>query len=442
MAQNYGFSRFMVVWSGQLISNIGSGLTAFTLGLFVYQTTESATSYALLMLFSFLPSLLLKPVGGVLADRFDRRLMMITGDLGSAMGLLFILGWLLSGHLALWQIYTGAAISSVFAALQNPAYKASVSDFLPEERFAQASGLMQLAASSQYLVSPVLSGFLFNRIDIKYILLIDMATFFIAVLAVFFVRANQATSLRKVEKPQLFSEMREGFHAITGNKGIVILIAITSVLCFYIGFLQTLFGPMLLHLMDAESFGVTQALCAAGLLVSSLLIGVMGGSERHVSTISLSLFLVGLFYAWIGCSTNRHFIIVSGFLFFFTLPFVQTSLEVLIRRNVDNEKQGRVWSIISLVTQLGYPVAYGLAGPLADDVFNPLLMEQGLLAPTVGRLIGAGTGRGIGLMFIIAGVLVILLAAAISRNRAIRDLEKGEGQGEPFPPAGLGQANT
>lgn len=422
-ARMNSISQFLIVWAGQLISNIGSGLTAFTLGVFVYQRTHSATSYALIMFFSFLPALLLKPIGGVLADRFDRRLMMIIGDLGSALGLVFILSFLVSGNLALWQIYAGAAISSAFTALHNPAYKASVSDFVSEDMYARASGLMQLAATSQFLISPIIAGLLFAVMDIKYIIMIDILSFLIAVLAVFWVRQSQVPSRTQHPEQRFLRELKDGLLTITVNGGLVVLVAITAVLCFYMGFIQTLMGPMLLNFIDPRSFGIAQSICATGLLVSSLLIGVFGGTKNHVTTMSLSLALVGLFYALIGVTSNVYLIVIFGFLFFFGLAFVQTSLEVLIRQNVANEKQGRVWSLISVVTQLGYPAAYGLAGPLADRVFNPLLLKDGPLASTVGRMIGTGPGRGIGFMFVICGVLVMLLAATAGRIRAVRALE-------------------
>ena len=349
---------------------------------------------------------------------------MIIGDLGSAFGLLVILGFMVSGNIALWHIYIGAAISSVFAAFQNPAYKASVSDLVTKEMYARASGLMQLAVTSQYLVSPVISGILFSVMDIKYILVIDIMTFLVAALTVFWVQKCVAPVQMEHEQMHFFSELREGLLTITVNKGLVVLITITSLLCFYIGFLQTLLGPMMLNSITPKSFGIAQSICASGLLVSSLLIGVFGGSKSRVKTMSLFLALVGLFYAFIGVSTNIYIIIISGFLFFFALAFVQTSLEVLIRQNIDNEKQGRVWSLISVVTQLGYPLAYGLAGLLADYIFNPLLLNNGLLASSVGRIIGTGQGRGIGFMFIISGVLVIILAVTTNRIKAVRSLEQ------------------
>lgn len=133
--ENKSFLNFLILWVGQLISSIGSGLTAFSLGIFAYHKTQTATSFALITLCSFLPSILLRPIGGVIADRFDRRVMMILGDLGSALGLVLILSIMLTDTIELWQIYLGVCISSVFVALQNAAYKASATDLLTEDQY-------------------------------------------------------------------------------------------------------------------------------------------------------------------------------------------------------------------------------------------------------------------------------------------------------------------
>ena len=85
------FSKFLVIWLGEFITSIGSGLTAFALGVYVFQTTGSAAAVSLTTLFAFLRTIMLNPVGGVLADRYDRRLMMICGDLFSAFGLVYML---------------------------------------------------------------------------------------------------------------------------------------------------------------------------------------------------------------------------------------------------------------------------------------------------------------------------------------------------------------
>ncbi len=131
--------KFMTVWAGQLLSAVGSGLTAFALGVYVFQMTGSAASYSFTIFFSFLPCFVLLPFTGVLADRFDRRKLMIIGDTGATTGLIFILAVMLSGKLALWHIYLGVALSSVFTSIQLPAYKAMITDLVMEEHYSIAA---------------------------------------------------------------------------------------------------------------------------------------------------------------------------------------------------------------------------------------------------------------------------------------------------------------
>lgn len=416
-------NKFFIVWAGQMVSAIGSGLTAFTLGVYAFQTTGMATSYALMILFAFLTSFLLSPIGGVLADRFDRRLLIIIGDLGAAGGLLFILAMMYFGKIELWQIYLGVSISSVFVAVHAPAYKASVSDLVPPDAYAKASGLVQLAGAAQFLVAPLVAGLLMGFLEIKYILIIDICTYVFAIVAMIVVRQRMASFVSAQDKLGVFEELKEGFRATVTNRGILSLIGITALILFYIGLLQTLFGPMVLSITDAKTLGMAQSACAIGMLVSSLFIGVYGRKKNHAASLALFLGLMGIFFALIGLSTNIIFIVLPGFLFFFTVPFVNSSIEVLIRNNIDNAMQGRVWAFVSVITYTGSMLAYLSAGFLADHVFNPLFQADGMLVYSVGNLIGAGAGRGIAFMFIISGLSVTALSFLIYRSRKIRALE-------------------
>jgi MFS family permease len=371
----------------------------------------------------FLPPLLLKPYGGVLADRYDRRLMMVVGDLGATLGLLFIFLIMLRGNIELWQIYLGIATSSIFSAFQEPAYKALITDLLPEAQYAKASGLMQLASSAQYLISPFLAGILLTLIDIEFIFLIDISTLLIASSIVIWVRKTLGRTAIKQSEQNTIADFREGIQEFSKNKGVVNLVITTMFVLFFVGLLQSLFTPMLLNLTTVKTVGISQSICATGILIGSLFIGVFGSKNKHVKTLSISLFISGIFFANLGLSTNIIFITLAGFTFFATLPFINTSIEVLIRKNIDNSKQGRVWSIISTITYLGSIVAFAVAGFLADKIFNPLLELDGLLVETAGLIVGAGKGRGIALMFIISGLMISMIALFIWRNNKIKILE-------------------
>ena len=125
-----GYRKFLLLWAGQMVSAIGGGLTSFGLGVYVFEQTGSAASMALVTLLAFLPTLVLSVPAGVLADRYDRRLMMMLGDGLSTLGILYILICMLRGGAALWQICVGVLVSSVFSALLEPAYRATVTDLL------------------------------------------------------------------------------------------------------------------------------------------------------------------------------------------------------------------------------------------------------------------------------------------------------------------------
>ncbi|AKB73970.1 Macrolide-efflux protein [Methanosarcina lacustris Z-7289] len=423
------YSKFLLIWFGQFISIIGSGLTIFSLGVYVYQQTGTASSYVFILMCAFLPPFLLKPYGGILADRHDRRLMMVIGDSGSTLGLLFIFIMMLKGNIELWQIYLGIAISSTFSAFQEPAYKALITDLLPENQYAKASGLVQLASSAQYLISPFLAGILLTIMDIKFVFLIDVATFLIASSIVIWIR--NISGITQITKPEQnnMADLKEGIQEFSKNRGVVNLVITTMFVLFFVGLLQSLIIPMLLNLTTVKAAGITQSICASGILIGSLFIGVFGNKNKYVKTLSISLFISGIFFANLGFSTNIAYVTLAGFLFFATLPFINTSIEVLIRKNIDNSKQGRVWSIISMVTYLGSIIAFAVAGFLADKIFNPLLEPEGLLSETAGSIIGVGESRGIALMFIISGLMISIIALLIWKNKKIKELENIEGQG-------------
>lgn len=414
--------KFLMIWSGELISSIGSGMTAFALSVYFYQTTGSATYVSLITLLAYLPTVLLSPLGGVLADRYDRRLLMIIGDLFSGLGLVYVLWNIQTGSDSMLPICIGVTFNAVFVALLEPSFSATITELLTEEEYAKASGMVQIAGNAKFLISPALAGILLAVADIRLILLIDIGTFLITVTTVAIVRKSVGKAV-KTERQSIGREMRLGFAEINKSKGIRILIILMSFVCFFVGILQTLTSPMVLAVSNAETVGIMESLCAVGMLLGSVFIGILGIKKNFSTVLCVAGILSGIFIALTGVNKS---IFVTGagiFLFFLALPFMNTSADVLIRKNIPNELQGRVWGIISLLSQTGTVLAYALSGVLADYVFEPLLSDNGVLSDSIGALIGTGTGRGIGFMLILSGICIIPAAFAIGRSRSIRSLQ-------------------
>lgn len=402
-----GYKKFLLLWAGQMVSAIGGGLTSFGLGVYVFEQTGSAASMALVTLLAFLPTLVLSVPAGVLADRYDRRRLMMLGDGLSALGILYILICMLRGGAALWQICVGVLVSSVFSALLEPAYRATVSDLLSREEYSRASGLVSLAGSARYLISPLLAGLLLAVSDIRLLLVIDICTFFLTVIVTGAVKRGLAAKPPEVRESFL-SSLRGGWRAVTQKRGVMLLIAAASVLTCFMGAFQILAEPLLLDFTSSTVLGVAETICACGMLVSSLLLGIRGIRRGYVRVLCVSLLLAGAAMVVFGLKEDIYLICVSGFCFFAMLPFANNCLDYLVRTNIPAEVQGRAWGLIGFLSQIGYVVAYGAAGVLADGIASAM---------------HTGVGRGAAAVIVLAGALLAISAIALYRIRAVRELE-------------------
>ena len=402
---NYG--RFILLWAGEFISSIGGGLTSFGLGLYIFQKTGSAADMAMLTLLGFLPALVLKVPAGVLADRYDRRLLMMIGDGLSGLGVLFILICMLQGEASLWQIYLGTTVSSVFSALLEPSYTATITDLLTKEQYSKANGLVSMAASSRYIFSPVIAGFLLAVSDIKLILIIDICTFFLTVVAAAIVRSGITTSIKNEPEP-FFKSMKEGWAAVTAKKGLVVLVVVSSLICLFMGVFQVLGEPFVLSFADSKTLGIVETAAASGMLVTSIILGIKGIKKNFVRALWIGLVVSGVGMALFAVCENPYVICAFGFLFFAALPFANNSLDYLVRTNIPDELQGRAWGFLGFISQLGYVAAYGLSGVTAD---------------LVGKVTGGGVGKGSAITVTCAGICLIIVALVMSGIKKIRELE-------------------
>lgn len=409
LSNKYNFHRFLLLWSGELVSSIGSGLTSFGLGVYVFEQTGSAANMAFVTLLAFLPTLLFSVPAGVLADRYDRRLLMMIGDGCSALGILFILFCVLRGGASLTEICIGVTISSVFSSLLEPSYRATVTDLLDAEEYSRASGMVSLAGSARYLISPVLAGALLTISDIRLLLILDVSTFFLTVICTEVVRKGLEAKIAK-EKEPLFTALHTGWQAVTEKRGVFLLILLASVMTCFMGAFQILAEPLILDFADSATLGIAETVCASGMLVSGLFLGARGIKKGYLKILSLSLTVAGIAMIIFGLKENIYLICAAGFLFFAMLPLANNCLDFLVRTNIADELQGRAWGFIGFLSQIGYVVAYGLAGVMADGI---------------GEQLQIGVGRGAAAVIMASGVLLAVMALAIYPIKAVRDLEKG-----------------
>ncbi len=417
------FKKFTILWLGQLIASIGHGLTTFALGVFAFSISNQAMASSLVMVFGFLPTVLLTVPAGILADKYDRRLLMILGDGLSALGLVVILIAKIIGTINLGIILIGVAISAVFSALMQPAFMATISDLLPKEEYTKATGMTQIAGSAHYLISPLLAGFLMEAYGLEMILIVDILTVIVTVTVTGYVRKGLET--KEYAGESAFKEdLKEGWLVLKGKQGVFVLVIIATLLTFFMGFIQNLSSPYFLSFSDSKALGQSMSISALGMLVSGILVGVFSIKEGFIKKLVLALLMAGFFMVGFAATENFYIITISGFLFFASLPVINSCLDYLVRINIENKFQGRVFAFIGLISQMGFVVAYILSGALADGFFTPALMENGLFANSFGKLIGTGPSRGIALEIMLAGVLMSLSSLLIIAKKEVTNLEK------------------
>ena len=405
------FGKFLLLWIGELISSVGGGLTSFGLGVYVFERTGSAASMALVTLLAFLPTLILSVPAGVLADRYDRRLLMMLGDGCSALGIIYILICMMHGEASLLQICIGVFVSSVFSSLLEPSYRATVSDLLTREEFSKANGLVSLAGSARYLISPLVAGLLLSVSDVKLLLIIDISTFVLTVISTAVVKRGIETKPGDEEK-SFIESLKEGWNAVHSGQGIFLLILVSAAMTLFLGVFQILAEPLILSFADSKTLGIGETICASGMLASSLVLGMRGIKKKYVKVLEISLMLAGLFMIGFGIWENIFVICGFGFLFFAMLPFANNCLDYLVRTNIPDELQGRAWGFIGFLSQTGYVVAYGTGGVLAD---------------LAAKLLDADIGRGAGMVIMISGVCLSVVALMMVKIKSIQDLEIRKG---------------
>lgn len=416
---------FFIIWGGQLVSIMGSGLTSFALGVWIFNKTGQATPFALTALFSMLPRILLSPLGGSLADRCNRRWLMILSDAAAALvtGAAAVLLYL--GDLQIWHIYLMASIGSILGAFQEPAYMSSVTMLVPRQHLARASGMMQTASSLTMIVSPMLAGVLFGVIGLRGILVIDFVTCFFAVGALLLVRIPQPPV---VETPgtrtDFLSDARFGWRYLLQRRGLMVMLLYFALVNFLLNLAMVLMAPLVLSYGDASTLGLVQAISGLGMLAGSIAISAWGGPKDRIPAILIFLGTAGLGLGMAGVYPSALATGGGLFLMMAMIPLASGCSQAIYQSKIEPGVQGRVFAIRGMITQSIMPLAFLLAGPLSDFVFESLLLEGGGLADTfIASLLGTGPGRGTGLIFVLSGLTLVAASMLVGLNPRLRRVE-------------------
>lgn len=356
-------------------------------------------------LIGFLPQALFGPMIGVLVDRYNRKLIMIGADLGIAAAgaaLAFIAFFM---ELPIWIIMLVLFIRSIGTAFHSPSLSAATPLLVPEDQLTKCAGYSQSLQSVSYIISPAVAAFLYSIWDLKAIIVVDVVGALIACITVAFVTIPKPEVSENTIKGNFMLEMKEGYSVLRKNKGLFALLWIGALYMLIYMPINALFP-----LMSMEYFGGTAAHAsaveiafAAGMLAGGLLLGIWGGFEKRLYTISMSILLMGLSLTVSGLlPVNKYLVfVVCSVLMGFSAPFYNGVQIALYQEKIKPEYLGRVFSLMGSLISLAMPLGLVLSGIFADQI-------------------------GVNRWFLLSGILIVGIAVSSLMIPSIRDLDQEE----------------
>jgi DHA3 family macrolide efflux protein-like MFS transporter len=417
---------FFTIWTGQLVSLIGSQLTGFALGVWVYDQTKSVLLLAITQVASQVPYVVLSPLAGVFADRWNRRTAMVISDFGSGLAVLTAGLLYIAGQLEPWMVILVNFWMATFNTLMWPSYTAAVTLLVPKKQYGRANGMVQLGEALPQIAGPAVAGALYVSIHLGYMALIDFATYaFSVVLMLLLVRIPQPaqTEEGRQGRGSIWQEMRFGWDYILARKGLLSLLLFFFTTNFLFGVIQPLFVPLILDNWNAEVLGFLSTILGVGMLAGTLVMSAWGGGKRKIYTLLGAGLMSTLFMMAIGLRASIPLLAVCGFGLMFFGPLQNASSQAIWQAKVAPDVQGRVFAVRRAIAWSANLVAPLLAAPLADYIFKPGMAAGGSLAQVFGPLFGVGASRGVGVMISLAGLLSALVTAAAIFYPRIRRVE-------------------
>ncbi|SBT39365.1 non-ribosomal peptide synthetase/MFS transporter [Micromonospora auratinigra] len=416
--------RFLAVTVGQLVSSTGSALTAFALPIWLFNRTGSVADLGLLWALALVCGVLMLPVAGAIIDRVDRRkVMMLTSSVaGTVQLVLAALLW--TDSLVLWHIYALVALSSVAGSFQRIAFQSAVPQLVPKRYLGHAMGITQLSTGVATLLMPVFAAGLLAAIELKGILLVDVASYVVAIATLAVVRFPDLLGWRPRER--LLVAIANGMRYSWQHRGFRLMLGYFALGNIFLAPALVLATPLVLSFGGPTQVAQVALAEAAGAVAGGVLMSVWGGPRRR----RMIGVLIGNLATAIGCvliglDASLTMICVGMCWLAMAMTTAQSIYATIVQVKVPQRFHGRVFSLNQTISWSTLPIGFALLAPGATALFEPMLAPGGALADSVGAVIGTGPGRGIGFAYVCFGLILVLITLGGFAIRLLRrfDLE-------------------
>jgi len=426
---------FLIIWVGQSASVLGTQMTSFALTLWAWELTGQATPLAMILFFNRIPRVIAAAVAGPLVDGrspllgryWTRKQLMMLGDAIAGCSTLAILFLFLAQRLEIWHLYASALVNGLFSYVQELAYSASMTMIVPKQHYARATAMeAYITYSGSEILAPVLAGGLYVLAGLQGVLLVDLATFAIAVSTVAWVSIPQPLAdWANPDRQPIWQELTFGFRYIWKRPSLLAILLFLLSANLLATTAWAIQSPMILARSgnDPTALASVQSAIGIGGLVGAAVLSVWGGPKRRIHGLLLGGALGDLGSVVLGVARSQPIWMLAGFWAAFFSPFFGSSNQAIWLSKVEPAVQGRVFATRYLIAQITSPLGLAIAGPLADHWFSPALQPGGGLLPWLGGIFGSGQGAGMAVQYTLFSFLGILVGLGGYGFRRLRNVE-------------------
>ncbi len=417
---------FLILWSTQALSALGSSMTNFALIIWSYQQQGSALTTAMLTVCSYAPYVLMSIFAGALSDQWNKKITMLLSDSFAALCSVAVLVLLQTGQLQIWHLYVLNALNGLMNTVQRPAADVTVTLLTPQKHYQKVSGMRSFSNSLVNILTPVAAAAVLALAGLQTVIWIDLFTFAVAFVGLlFFVKIPKLQEEAKEKEPILHAA-KAGLRYLKHNRGILDLILFLAAINFTASIYSAALPAMLLSRSGGGevALGVVNTVTGIAMLLGSAASSLMPAPKSRVRVIMNSL-LISMstenFLLAFGRSVSVWCIgAITGWLM---IPLMNANMDVIFRTRIPVTMQGRVFSVRNTFQFFTIPIGYFLGGVLVDSVFEPLMAAQSPESLLIDAF-GSGKGSGAAFLFFVIAFTGILTCLLFRKDRHIWDLEQ------------------